>query len=106
MPFETINQTACISQNLFHPEGLFSKHVEGVVNSILLQDKTLVKRFNSLETAGDRLKLLKKHASNLDFTIKVPSEDVFIKRDLSKVGIHFRKICIPDSPRGLHVYKI
>ena len=89
MPFETINQNACISQNLFHREGLFSKYVEDVVRSILLQDKSLVKCFNSLETAGDRLKLLKKHASNLDFSTKVPSEDVFIKLDLSKVSIQF-----------------
>ena len=99
MPFETINQNACISQNLFNSEGLFSKHVEDVVRSILLQDKSLVKSFNSLETAGDRLNFLKKHASNLDFTTKVPSDDAFVKQDLSQVIICFPKNCRLDIPR-------
>ena len=87
MPFETINQNTCISQKLFNSEGLFAKHVEGVVRSVLLQDKSFVKCINSLETAGDRLTLLKKHASSLDFTTKIPSEDAFVKRDLSQVSI-------------------
>ena len=70
MTFEGINKNTCISQSLLCSEGFFSKHVEDVVKSFLLKDKSLVTCFNTLKTTGDKLNLLKKHASNLDFAAK------------------------------------
>ena len=75
MTFETINPSKPVSQSLFNGGGLFSKHAEEVVRSIILKDKSLVKNFNGLETIRDQIKFLEKHAPNLDFTSKVSSKE-------------------------------
>ena len=85
MTFETINPSKPVSQSLFNGGGLFSKHAEDVVRSIVLKDKSLVKNFNGLETIRDQIKFLEKHASNLDFTSKVSSKEAFIEKNLDKV---------------------
>ena len=95
MTFETINPSKPVSQSLFNGGGLFSKHAEDVVRSIVLKDKSLVKNFNSLETIRDQIKFLENHASNLDFTSKVSSKEAFIEKNLDKVKIEktiFKKL--------------
>lgn len=86
MPFETIIEKISVGKNLFHSDGLFAKYAENIVRSILLKDQSLIKRFEGLETIGDRLKFLQKHAADFDFTTKVSSTDAFIERNLNKVS--------------------
>ena len=107
MTFETINPSKPVSQSLFNVGGLFSKHAEEVVRSIVLKDKSLVKNFNGLETIRDQIKFLERHASNLDFTSKVSSKEAFIEKNLDKVKIEktiFKKL--DQSVCGLltHLY--
>ena len=89
MTFETINPSKPVSQSLFNGGGLFSKHAEEVVRSIVLKDKSLVKNFNGLDTIRDQIKFLEKHAPNLDFTSKVSSKEAFIEKNLDKVKIEY-----------------
>ena len=85
MPFETINETLCVSKNLFQGEGSFSKHADELVKSIILKDPSTIRYLNGLATVGERIKYLRKHVPNFDFASKVTCADAFIERDIKKV---------------------
>ena len=85
MPYETINEEVAICHRLFQTNGAFAEHTSNVLKAILIKDKSLMKHFQSLQSIGERIKFLQKHADKFDFAETVSSADAFIERDIKKV---------------------